>query len=169
MRRIRGIRALASATAVTVALVLGGCGSDETAADKVPALGDRLEEVDDAIVDGEYDAARETLDELVRVASQAQADGDLGAREADRILAAAAELAAALPPEEEEPEEEPEETETPTPTPTPSPTPTEEPTPSEEPTPTPTPTEEPTPTDPPTETPTDPPVDPPSNGEGDDG
>ena len=163
MSRMRSVRALVTASALSVALMLGGGGDDETAADRVPTLGDRLEEVDDAIVDGEYDAARESLDELVRVATRAEDDGDLGAREADRILAAAAELAAALQAQDEEPEEEPEDTETPTPSPTPTPTPTEESTP----TPALTPTEEPTePTKPPSETPTDLPVDPPADGQG---
>lgn len=167
MRRGGVVRTLAATAAAAVALALGGCGGDETAADKVPALGDRLEQVDDAIVDGEYDAARESLDELVRAATRARGNGNLTEREADRILAAAAELAAALPEEDEAPEEEPEESQEPTPTPTPtesetaseSPTPTEEPSPTE-------PTEPTEPAEPPAESPTDLPFDPTGDGEG---
>ena len=86
-------------------VLLAGCGGSSAPSDDVPALGDALDQVDEAIVAGQYDDARSALDELVATATAGREGGELGREEADRILAAAADLSAALPEEAaEEPE-----------------------------------------------------------------
>jgi outer membrane biosynthesis protein TonB len=138
------------------ALVLAGCGSDNTAlipqsdADRLSAL---VAEAGDASASGECDAARRA----VREAEQ-QLDGL--PRKTDRQLKANLRdwleyLNGRIADDCKAPE--PEETPTPTPTVEPTETPTPTPTPTEEPTETPTPTATPTPT---------PTVDPGSGGEG---
>ena len=104
-------------TAVVVAVLLGGCGGSSAPVDDVPALESALARVDDAIVDGRYDDARDELDELVATTSSARRSGDLDGSEADRILAAAAEVMSVLPAEEGGPAEEPEPVEEPEPEP----------------------------------------------------
>lgn len=112
MRRPWGGPALVTASFV----LLVGCGGSSAPSDDVPALGDALDRVDDAIVAGRYDDARSALDELVATATAGREEGELGGGETDRILAAASELSAALPEEPvEEPKEEPEPTTEPAP------------------------------------------------------
>jgi serine-type D-Ala-D-Ala carboxypeptidase (penicillin-binding protein 5/6) len=88
-----------------VLALMAGCGESSAPSDDVPALGESLGRVDDAIVEGRYDDARSELDELVATTTSAQEDGDLEGAEADRILAAAAQVMSALPAEEPEPSE----------------------------------------------------------------
>ena len=107
-----GARSLAAALAAIVLLLASGCGSETSPADDVPALASSLDRVDEAIAAGEYDAARDAVARLTDVATRAEAAGDLDAAQADRIVAAAEALLAALPDPEAPPSE-------PTPDPTP--------------------------------------------------
>jgi hypothetical protein len=95
-----------------VVLTLVGCGRS-SAADAVPALEDQLAAVDAAIAREDFDAARESLDRLIRTTAQARQSGELDREQADAILAAAATLEARLPTSEEPPVD----AETPSPTP----------------------------------------------------
>ena len=115
---MRGRRAPRGLGLVLAALVLAGCGASTSPGDEVPALSVGLARVDDAIVDGRYDQARNRIERLVGLTTDARDGGDLEEAEADRILAAAAELMSALP--AEEPAEEPAE---PVPSATATPTP----------------------------------------------
>jgi outer membrane biosynthesis protein TonB len=90
--RIAGALACASA-----GLLLGGCGGAGTPADEVPELGDRLAQVDDALVERRFVQARRQLRQLERTAVSARRSGDLDAAQAEPILVAAADLRAALP------------------------------------------------------------------------
>ena len=96
-------------------LALTGCGSS-TAGD-LPALTQRLEQVDAAAVADDRKALEAAVRGLLRAVDDAEAAGDLEATRADRIRAAAGALLAAAretpPPEESEPA--PEETTTPPP------------------------------------------------------
>ena len=117
---------------VAVLVLLAGCGGSSAPSDAVPALGTSLERVDDAIVEGRYDDARSELDELVANTTAARDDGDLEGAEADRILAAAAQVMSALPAEPAEEAEDPPPAEEPSPTEEASPTETEAPSPAPE-------------------------------------
>lgn len=81
---------------VAALALLTSCGASGPV-DDVPALGTSLERVDEAVVEGRYDDARTELEELVATTTSAQQDGDLEDPDADRILAAAAQLMSALP------------------------------------------------------------------------
>ena len=122
---------------VAALALVTGCGGSSAPSDAVPALGTSLERVDDAIVEGRYDEARSELDELVATTNAAREDGDLERSEADRILAAAAQVKSALPAEPAEPAEEPADEPAEEPAPSEEPTPTESESESEEPSPTP--------------------------------
>jgi hypothetical protein len=80
-------------------LLLAGCGgsASTTAADQVPGLGDRLEQVDSFVAAHEWTRARAALRGIVTEANTARADGDLDAVSADRVVATAERLLAALP------------------------------------------------------------------------
>ena len=91
-----GARPIVGAVAVAVLLVTSACGSGASPADDVPALAAALDEVDDAIVAGDDEAARAAIAELTDVARQARKDGDLDESEADRITEAADALLEAL-------------------------------------------------------------------------
>lgn len=86
--------------AALAGLLLAGCGASTRPADDVPALAAGLERVDAAIVSGRYDQARNRLTRLVGVTTSAREAGELEQPEADRILAAVAELMSALPAEQ---------------------------------------------------------------------
>ena len=82
---------------------LAACGSDETAADAVPALAQHLDDVDSAIESGDLTAAAEAVRRLIDEATRAREDGRLDdavaadvIRAADRLLD---ELAASTEPE----------------------------------------------------------------------
>lgn len=90
----RSLTALLTAGAF---LATSGCGSGTSPADDVPALARSLDRVDEAIVTEDYDAARNAVAELTAVATKAEESGDLDAAQADRIVAAAESLLAALP------------------------------------------------------------------------
>jgi hypothetical protein len=93
MTRRRIVPALAAALlAAAVA-----CGSITPAGDSIPALRTQLSRVDAALADRHYTDARRALDVLTRETVAARAAGRLSAEQADRILAAAARLAADLP------------------------------------------------------------------------
>lgn len=96
MRRARRVRIAAPAILVA-ALALGACGSDVPAGDQVPALAQRLEQVDAAVRTGDLARARVALRALVNDTAQAKVAGRLSDEEADRILDAAAQVLAALP------------------------------------------------------------------------
>ncbi len=78
-------------------VLLAGCGSSSTPADEVPELAEQLGSVDQALVDEDYAQAGEHLRELVTTTEEARASGTLEDGEADRVLAAAAQLLAELP------------------------------------------------------------------------
>lgn len=110
MKRLRRV-SLAACTLV----LLAGCGDGEptsTAAETVPSLATRLEKVDDLVVDRRWSAARAELRGIIATANDAREAGDLDVAAADRVVASAQRLLAALPT--------PAPTTTPTPTSTPS-------------------------------------------------
>lgn len=112
-----------AAALLTCALLLTGCGGDpSTPAESVPELGEKLSDIDDAVVAERYGQAQRHLDELVKVTVAARDAGDLEDAQADRVLAAAARLLAALP----EAPTAPTPSVAPTPTPSPSPAQPEE-------------------------------------------
>lgn len=122
-----------------LALTLTACGSDPGT-----ELRDDVESVTLAANDGDADAVRAAVEDLLSTIRAQVASRELPREEAERLRAIAlriAQNAALLDPE-------------PTPSPTPEPEPTQEPEPVEEPTPTPTPepSEEPEPTEEPTPT-----------------
>lgn len=80
-------------------LVLTGCGASATtsAADEVPALGTRLENVDGFVAAHEWGKARAALRGIVADAEAARQDGTLDDTVADRVVASAQRLLAALP------------------------------------------------------------------------
>lgn len=80
-------------------LLLAGCGgsASTSAADQVPGLGARLEKVDTFVAAHQWARARAELRSIVADASGARDDGDLDARSADRVVASAQRLLAALP------------------------------------------------------------------------
>lgn len=102
----------AAAGAAALAL-LAGCGSETGPQEAVPELGTRLEAVDAAVVEGNWEQARSELEALIARADAAEQAGDISSEEADRIRAAATRLLEQLPeePATQEPEtpEEPEE------------------------------------------------------------
>lgn len=89
------------ALALATALLLVGCGDAEptpqAAAEVVPALGDRLERVDRLVVDRRWAAARTELRAIIAAADDARTAGDLDVAAADRVVASAQRLLAALP------------------------------------------------------------------------
>jgi len=87
----------AAAAATTCLLLLFGCGAASTPAEAVPELAKALTAVDDALAQQLYPQAGRQLRRLVATAEDARAAGDLEQGEADRVLAAAAKLLAALP------------------------------------------------------------------------
>ncbi|WP_139983961.1 hypothetical protein [Nocardioides litoris] len=124
MTRAPGVRRrLASGTAgvVLLAVVATGCGSDDSAADRVPALGDQLARVDDALVAGRWGEARRALDDIEQTAADALADGDLTDTQADDVRSAVEALRAVLRQQRSGEQ-------TSSPDPTSEPAPTEEPT-----------------------------------------
>jgi hypothetical protein len=83
--------------ALTALCLVASCTGATSPADAVPELRAMVSQVDRAIVDGRHAQARMLLDGLVDATIAARDDGELDAARADRILAAAAELLAALP------------------------------------------------------------------------
>lgn len=89
---------LRSLVAVLVLLVgLTACGGTTPASESVPALADHLAEVDAAIAEEDYSAAREAVDALVATTAKARVAGDLTSEQADRVLAAATRVLEELP------------------------------------------------------------------------
>lgn len=84
---------------VAAVLLLAGCGGEAptSAADQVPALGARLEKVDSLVAARAWAKARAELRAIVVAANAARASGDLDATDADRVVASAQRLLAALP------------------------------------------------------------------------
>ena len=107
-RRLAG----AATTAVLSLGLLAGCGGEE---DPLAPLYETLGQIDDSIVDGEYDRARDQVADLLRQVSQARTDGDMTKAAASRIRDAAKELRSRLA-DQEDADDEP--TETPTTPPT---------------------------------------------------
>jgi hypothetical protein len=108
--------------------LLGGCGSGTSPAESAPELGERLDQVDAAVADGDDAATRDAVRALVAASEQALAAGDIDQEQADAIRAAADGLLARLGgagDQQTEPTEEPAEESTPA-EPAPSPTPSEE-------------------------------------------
>ena len=97
MSRLRaGVVSTALLTAM--AFGLGGCAETQpSAADEVPALAGLLVNVESAVVDGRYTAARRQLDALVAATVDAMESGELDESSAEEILAAAAKVQALLP------------------------------------------------------------------------
>lgn len=83
--------------AVACALLLTGCGADPAPADAVPALSDRLEQVDAAVAADDPERIRTAVDRLVATAEQARDSGQLDDGQVDAIAAAAEALLAELP------------------------------------------------------------------------
>lgn len=82
-----------------VLALTAGCGAGPPAAEREPKLVTSLDRVDAAIAEGDDEAARTRLDELVSVVTRARESGRLDAEQAGRILDAAARLQSALPEE----------------------------------------------------------------------
>ncbi|WP_019144357.1 hypothetical protein [Aeromicrobium massiliense] len=109
-----GRRLAAAATTTVLSLgLLAGCGGQD---DPLAPLYETLGQIDDSIVAGEYDQARDQVADLLDQVSQARTDGDMTKPAATRIRDAAKALRSELA-EAEKAEEEP--TGTPT---TPAPT-----------------------------------------------
>ena len=106
-----------------LAALLSGCGAADRPVEAVPALADRLEQVDAAVVAGDDARTREAVTALVDDTEAALASGDLSREQADAITTAAEALLARL----EEPSGSQGSDQEPTPTPTSEPPPTEEP------------------------------------------
>lgn len=87
--------------AATMALVLTGCGSDDSATpvEKLPGLGVTLERLDQAVSQKRYQRARRYLDDLVETVELAQQNDLIDDAEAERLLAAASALGAVMPTE----------------------------------------------------------------------
>ena len=81
--------------AVPALALVAACGSGPKPAPA--AVSTALARVDRLIAAHQYASARVALDDLVRRTSAARADGSLDDQRAQRITAAAAQLAAALP------------------------------------------------------------------------
>lgn len=90
-----------AALVVALALALSGCARADSAppAEQVPALAAMLDEVEAAVVDGRFGAARRQIDELVERTVEAVEDGELDEDAGNEILAAAAQVRALLPAE----------------------------------------------------------------------
>ena len=108
-------RALAVIALAAAVVVAAGCGNTVATppGEAVPALSAQLTKVDDALSAQRYTEARKALDGLIRRTITARDTGQITSDQANRILAAAALLAADLP------------VSRPTVSPTPSPSPTE--------------------------------------------
>ena len=87
-------RWLAGVAAVLV--LAGGCGDDATTG-QVPEIGARLDAVDEAVANRDYDTARTAIEELERSVQDARGSGDLDRSRAEEILGAAETLRHALP------------------------------------------------------------------------
>lgn len=88
-----------SLAACTV-LLLAGCGDAEptsTAAESVPSLATRLEKVDDLVAERRWAAARTELRGIIATANDAREADELDIVAADRVVASAQRLLAALP------------------------------------------------------------------------
>lgn len=96
VRLMRPSKVSLAAILVFLALTVAACGQERSPAQTVPALADRLEQVDAALADGQTSRARKAIDDLLDEAAQARLDGALTADQADRILRAATELIRAL-------------------------------------------------------------------------
>jgi hypothetical protein len=83
--------------AAMVLAATAGCGTATPPGEAVPGLRTQLSRVDAALADREYAQARRALDALTRETAAARDTGLLSAEQANRILAAAARLAADLP------------------------------------------------------------------------
>jgi hypothetical protein len=94
---MRGARTTRRLGVALAALLLAGCGRPAAPGDEVPGLSAGLARVDDAIVAGRYDQARNRLEQLVGLTTDARSAGDLEREDADRILAAVATLMSSLP------------------------------------------------------------------------
>ena len=93
-RAARWPRALVLAGVLAAA---AGCARATPPGETVPDLRAHLGQIDRALAERRYDVARTSLEALVRTTTDARAAGRLGPEQADRILAAAARLAADLP------------------------------------------------------------------------
>jgi hypothetical protein len=93
-RAARWLRALVLAGLLAVS---AGCAGATPPGETVPGLRTHLDRIDRALAERRYDVARTGLEALVRAATDARASGRLSPEQADRILAAAARLAADLP------------------------------------------------------------------------
>ena len=114
----------ASLLTALLAGAVGGCGSDSTPADEVPALRTWLAAVDQAVSSGHAAAVRRAVQRLERAASDAERSGDLAHADAAAIVSAGDALVAALPPRGHAPAT--------SSSPTPSPSPSLSPSPSEQ-------------------------------------
>ena len=86
----------AIAASVVVALLIPSCGSPDTPIDDVPALAGVLQTLDEAVVAGDYREARAAIRDLKSLTSEALASGTLADPAAQRIMEAAALVAADL-------------------------------------------------------------------------
>lgn len=77
--------------------LLTGCNAGGAPDDAPAAVVQALARVDSALAARDWAGARSALDELVRRTVLARRSGDLSEEHADRILAAAAELASGVP------------------------------------------------------------------------
>jgi hypothetical protein len=89
--------------AAAVIVAAAACGTVPPPGQAVPALRSHLSSVNTALANNDASGARRALDALTRETSTARDAGRLTPEQADRILAAAARLAADLPPDESGP------------------------------------------------------------------
>jgi len=96
-RHPQGIRRRTMAALLGAVCLLAGCAGPQVSADTVGELRAMLSQLDRAIVDGRYGKARTLLDDLVDATVAARDSGEVEQAHAERVVAASADLLAALP------------------------------------------------------------------------
>lgn len=86
---------------VVLGLALTACSEETPAGELSPALAERLDQVDEAVAEEDYDKARREVEELVGETAKAQVKGDISDEQAQRILEAAREVLEELPADQE--------------------------------------------------------------------
>lgn len=83
--------------ALLLGLVLGACSDEAPPGERAPALAERLDKVDEAVAEEDYEKARREVEDLVGETAKAQVNGDITDEQAKRILEAARDVLEELP------------------------------------------------------------------------
>lgn len=95
-------RAASLLAAVVLGLALAACSEETPPDEQAPALAERLDKVDEAVAEEDYDKARREVEELVGETAKAQVKGDISDEQAQRILEAARDVLEELPAADQE-------------------------------------------------------------------